>query len=775
MGTFSVDSAPRRKQLGQVDWIRLMGRILSLQRRRRPKLLEGWGILLLPFLLLLIPFFLVEFYSSLLHLLTWATGSPKPLEAFPESWPEGSAGLRVGLFLCIFLFLVFLLFWSAWIAGAEKRRTTVVWSQQFPLGSRSFLVGEWLLSPRQDPFLLSLVFLPLLVLFSIGHGIVQAALLAGLSCLSLWYLGVSLGQFTILLFQTRLTPRGEGQLRKGFQIVTCALIFFFSRILLGDSWVLAWIDPLPQWLFFLPTSLPAQFASGLSLPGLGWSLGSMLFLSLGGPLVSAWVFGRVWQETSARSSFEEVPLGRRIRGEGWNPSPLHRFFLRNGLWGLECLRGLRPSRLLLWALCIIGLLLFGMTFLGKGEGDRSSGFTTTLYMLVSMWTTIEFLIPRKGGLFLQTLPRNPLSLFLPLGILRAVLLPLVFGLFALLFSSILHLWNPSSNELLFLFAFGVPLGMLLGLLVAKGYCGPEYGDPGNRGETAGSPPKRGYSFLGLGFFVLSNAAFSFSVEEPGAREGMQSVLLFLLAVLTYWKVFADHYSLSWDPIASSLRRPNPVALMLGIWFLFGLEVLNIGHGRSLGNPWLDIDSSTLKAYTGVSIVAGALLSFFVAGISVLFRLLRPRDLFSLRGLQEGFQGERPGASSPLLGMGYGIVAGLVGAGSLLFFPDIRSVLRQVLSQGDPLFVGFVVLLLPLVQETLYRGLLYAWLRFHFNRTWALWISSIFFALMLPFPLVLPLLVLGLLAGRAYERTGRLSAPLLCHYLALGIFLVSSLL
>ena len=88
--------------------------------------------------------------------------------------------------------------------------------------------------------------------------------------------------------------------------------------------------------------------------------------------------------------------------------------------------------------------------------------------------------------------------------------------------------------------------------------------------------------------------------------------------------------------------------------------------------------------------------------------------------------------------------------------------------------SFAFLVLPLVQETLYRGLLYAWLRFHFCSTWALWISAAFFALMLPLPLMVPALVLGLLAGRAYERTGSLSAPILCHYLALGIFFGSCL-
>ncbi|HHI81099.1 MAG TPA: CPBP family intramembrane metalloprotease [Planctomycetes bacterium] len=779
MGALSVDSAPRRRRLGQVDWIRLMGRILSLQRQRRPKLLEGWRILLLPSLLFSVVFYLVLFHQFLLRLLAWATGSPEPLEAFPDSWPAGSAGLRVGLFLCLFLFLVFLFFWSFWISRTERRRTTVAWSRQFPLGARSFLVAEWLLSPREHPFLLSLVFLPLLVLFSIGHGIVQAALLAGLSCLSLWYLGISLGQFTILLFQTSPFPGVVRDLGRGFQTVLVVSVFLFPMMALEDSWAwaLAWIDRLPHGLFFLPSSLPAHLAGGLGLPGLGWSLVSMLFLSLGGPLVSAFVFGRVWQETSAQSSFGEVPLGRRIRGEGWNPSPLRRFFLRNGLWGLECLRGLRQPRRLLPLLFIPGYSFLFLKIYSKGEGEWALGYSEFLYMFFSMFSGIGFARPKKGGRFLQALPREPLSLFLPLGFLGAVLLPLVFGLFALFFSSFLHLWHPSLNELLPLFVFGVPLGLLAGLSVAQGYRGPGSrgsgrDGPGNRGETEGFASLGGQSLLGWGFFVLSFAGFMLLVREPRVGDGIRSVLFFFLAVMTYWKVFADQYSISWDPIASSNRRPHPVALMLGIWFLFWLEAINSGHGPSPGNPWLDIRSSTLEAYAGVSVVAGALLSFFAAFLSIWFKLLRPRDLVSLRGLRESFQGERPGAGSPLLGMGFGLAAGMVGAGSLLLFPGVRQVLRQTLSGGAPLLVGLSILLLVLVQEILFRGLLYAWLRFHFRRTLALWISSIFFALMLPFPLVVPLLVLGLLAGRAYERTGSLLAPLLCHSLALGISLSS---
>jgi membrane protease YdiL (CAAX protease family) len=76
-----------------------------------------------------------------------------------------------------------------------------------------------------------------------------------------------------------------------------------------------------------------------------------------------------------------------------------------------------------------------------------------------------------------------------------------------------------------------------------------------------------------------------------------------------------------------------------------------------------------------------------------------------------------------------------------------------------------IVLAPVAEEFLFRGVLFTWIRQWGYPKLALWGTSFLFALIhLNTATLLPLLVLALLLARLYERTGNLLAPIAAHAL-----------
>jgi membrane protease YdiL (CAAX protease family) len=91
---------------------------------------------------------------------------------------------------------------------------------------------------------------------------------------------------------------------------------------------------------------------------------------------------------------------------------------------------------------------------------------------------------------------------------------------------------------------------------------------------------------------------------------------------------------------------------------------------------------------------------------------------------------------------------------------------MVQSSGQLAVLGFVTILLaPLAEEVLFRGILYPWIKqIGFPRL-ALWGTSLLFAVVhMNLVTLLPLLLLALLLAQLYERTDNLLAPISAHAL-----------
>ncbi len=91
-------------------------------------------------------------------------------------------------------------------------------------------------------------------------------------------------------------------------------------------------------------------------------------------------------------------------------------------------------------------------------------------------------------------------------------------------------------------------------------------------------------------------------------------------------------------------------------------------------------------------------------------------------------------------------------------------LRIAKSWVDRLALGIVTILLaPLAEETLFRGILYPWIKQAGYPRIALWSTSLVFAAIHDnLNVFLPLLVLALLLTALYEKTNNLLAPITAH-------------
>ncbi len=118
-------------------------------------------------------------------------------------------------------------------------------------------------------------------------------------------------------------------------------------------------------------------------------------------------------------------------------------------------------------------------------------------------------------------------------------------------------------------------------------------------------------------------------------------------------------------------------------------------------------------------------------------------------------------------------AAIISEGQLLAQETLKSLRTDFASGGSlaesPLTnmpPGFMLLLLvglaPLIEEFIFRGLLFAGLHAMLPLRWAVPISAAVFALIHPAAGVLPVFGLGCIAALVYHHTGWLLAPILAH-------------
>ena len=203
-----------------------------------------------------------------------------------------------------------------------------------------------------------------------------------------------------------------------------------------------------------------------------------------------------------------------------------------------------------------------------------------------------------------------------------------------------------------------------------------------------------------------------------------------------------------------LLAPSAVGVAIGLHQSVGVLV----RARSAGGV---PDGTYLVA------VAGGAAVLLAAALGVRALLVRtavltdggpPRDVFitALRGLFYAY------------GLGWRSALALFGILMLIHVsPETHSPLPllRTLDRGQGLlFVGTTVVLAPVAEELLFRGVLLGWMRGWAGPRWALLASTAVFGLLhLPYGWgAVPITVYGAALGWTYLRSGGLGAPILLH-------------
>ncbi len=110
--------------------------------------------------------------------------------------------------------------------------------------------------------------------------------------------------------------------------------------------------------------------------------------------------------------------------------------------------------------------------------------------------------------------------------------------------------------------------------------------------------------------------------------------------------------------------------------------------------------------------------------------------------------------------------------SMRFRADQAQSLVRDLSEGDGTFRAAVflmaVVVTPFFEELVFRGLLQGGLRRYLPPAGAVVVSSLLFALVHPAAVLVPILMLALLLGWAFERTKSVWVPIGVHFLHNGV-------
>jgi len=104
--------------------------------------------------------------------------------------------------------------------------------------------------------------------------------------------------------------------------------------------------------------------------------------------------------------------------------------------------------------------------------------------------------------------------------------------------------------------------------------------------------------------------------------------------------------------------------------------------------------------------------------------------------------------------------------------DMLAALREMDFGGKTLIAVSAIILAPLLEEVLFRGLLQSMLRRYVKPWPAILLTSILFVAVHHEPQNMPaLFILSLVLGYNYERTGRLFSPILIHAFFNGTMIV----
>jgi membrane protease YdiL (CAAX protease family) len=267
--------------------------------------------------------------------------------------------------------------------------------------------------------------------------------------------------------------------------------------------------------------------------------------------------------------------------------------------------------------------------------------------------------------------------------------------------------------------------------------------------------------------VLGAAAF---IPATGTR--VKLLLLFMAIGAALWQRAKRHLPFVLDPAARGVRPIDAADGLKAMLAFFALQVLlfmgfreAVWGGKPLHPAWV------------------VNLSLLFAGLMAIAVTVDPlvKQGLPLRGVLPLWAG-RASPARLLAGAGVGIVALVLALGYLALLQErlggplpeswrprvLLEALRHPIAR-----VAATVVLAPVIEEIIFRGLLFRGIQQALGTRAAVLLSALGFALVHPEPSFGAVFGLGALAAWIYDRTGLLSASMLAHAVYNGLLILGA--
>ena len=654
--------------------------------------------------------------------------------------------------------LILMLLFKAFGAGnldLKGSQWSMEWLMTFPVRARGVFLARLLqVAVLNDFGWLTVFSLLVMVYWSAGFG--PAGVLAALgvtACVNLVLAAAQVSGETWL--RKHLT---RSRLNNVVGVCTILQMLFFVGTMAvamtppAVGWLVDLADSLPAGLLWLPTFIPLLLCRWGPA---AWVAGGVLLVAaVALPALAARScqrmvrHGLVAQSATYEARRAPARLDRRGAGGG----------LVRGMLGKELLLLRRDRTFLAQAvvlpilLCLLQVVINPHLFKEAAESFQhatAAAFGTGGYILLisgSLLLTTEI----RGLWLLYTFPHRlekllirKIAIWSAVGVVFAAVLLAVFSRGHTRWSL-----DDAVNTVIALAGVGITG------LVCSGICFL------NTDIQAEKPrPASGAVFLNMLLLV----AYISAIYVPGLWQKAVILGLFILVACAIWQKVRDHIPYLLDPTA---KPPPALSLADGLIAAFVFVVVQsilFVVLQELTLETLDLLAVTY-ALAGAVVAPVSLLIFWrrkVPGLLAAVGLTRPPGA----GRKVSWRG------AALRGVAWGLAAGAVGSVYLQLIQ--RLGLLRWLQELTPFFspshtdhplwiITVAVLAAPIVEEYLFRGLVYQGLA-RSTRPWlAIVGSALLFAMVHSPAAVVPVFVLGVIAAVSFRRTGLILTPVLAH-------------
>ena len=248
-------------------------------------------------------------------------------------------------------------------------------------------------------------------------------------------------------------------------------------------------------------------------------------------------------------------------------------------------------------------------------------------------------------------------------------------------------------------------------------------------------------------YLLLTGLYLAALAAGSVAQQLVFVVLTVALALALWQKARDELPYLLDPAASPPARVSASDGLIAAMLFFILQTLALLLLK-------DAAGATL-AHVAIAFGSAGALTY------VLVRLVYWRSKTAgVPRIGPGRQAWRRGAAAALLAALFGI--GYLAIAQACGWSAARAPLSAGAGWDGVWLAGLTLLAAPLCEEFIFRGLIQGGLRRSLPAWQAIGIGAAIFAIVHPPVSMLPVFVLGLCAGAAYERSRSLLAPMLAH-------------